>query len=396
MSWTDDLSMPFDRPSLLEIPPVYRQLHQAGSIVRVTTPTNDPAWLVTKYEDVRALFGDERLDRYHPDPDSAPRAWAAAPLGKPLSTRVAREMRQMRTRNVHAYFSASRVRRLGPRVQAIADQLIGDMVAAGPPADLHAGFTIPLPVLTICVILGVPPEDRADFCAWSDEAELMADQVKSREAMVKLGVYIYGLMERKLAEPADDVLTQLATGCRAGEYGQEAAVMWALGLLFAGHRSTSARIEFGVLYLLENPDARAALRDGPAAVSKVVEEVLRIAGPGYLSVVPRWANERIDAGGVTIQPGELVLLGYHAANADPAAFADPGRFDHSRDPNPHVAFGYGAHFCPGASLSRLEMQVAFQTIFSDLPGLRVTVPAGELGLREDEMTGGLSELPVTW
>jgi pentalenolactone synthase len=392
---TDDLTMPFDHPNMLEVPPVYHRLRGGTCPVRVTTPAKDPAWFVTSYEDVRALFGDERINRFHHDPDSAPKCWQAGLLGKPLQEPMVRQMRELKTRTLQGYLSPPRVRELAPRVQEIADGLIRSMMAAGPPADLHTAFATPLAVLAICEILGVPTQDRAEFCSWSEEAELLTEGDRARGAATKLGLYVYEQMQRKLSEPGDDLITDLARGCQAGEYDEETAIMWALGLLFAGHRSSTARIELGTIFLLAHPAARAALADGPGAVNQVVEEVLRLAAPGALSVALRWATESIDVSGVTMERGDLILLGFAAANTDPGVFDDPDRFDHTRTPNPHIAFGLGPHYCLGSNLARLELQVAFRTLFGALPGLRLTRPIGEFRLRE-EMTGGLNEMPVTW
>jgi pentalenolactone synthase len=391
----EDLTMPFDHPNMLEVPPIYHRLRGGTCPVRVITPANDPAWFVTSYEDVRALFADNRINRFHHDPDSAPRCWQAGLLGKPLVEPMVRQMREMKARTQQGYLSPQKVRELAPRVQSIADHLVRDMAAAGPPADLHTAFATPLAVLAICEILGVPGADRSEFCAWSEEAELLTEGDRARGAATKLGMYVFELMQRKLAEPGDDLITDLAKSCQSGEYDHETAIMWALGLLFAGHRSSTARIELGTMFLLAHPEAQAALHDGPDAVTQVVEEVLRLAAPGALSVALRWATESIDVSGVSMERGDLILLGFAAANTDPSVFDEPDRFDHTRSPNPHIAFGLGSHYCLGSSLARLELQVAFQTLFSALPGLRLARPFEEFRLRE-EMTGGLNEFPVTW
>jgi cytochrome P450 len=177
----------------------------------------------------------------------------------------------------------------------------------------------------------------------------------------------------------------------------------AAGLLFAGHETTVAAIDKGAALLLTEPEQRAALQDGgPEVAARAVEEILRAPapildarrrGPGGL---PRYANTALDVDGETVEAGDLVMLDLRAANTDPAQFAEPGRFVVAREDNPHLAFGHGPHFCLGAPLARVELQVVFGTLFRRFPTLRLAVAPEELRPRTGLLTGGFEELPVAW
>ncbi|MDQ2789863.1 MAG: cytochrome P450 [Actinomycetota bacterium] len=161
-------------------------------------------------------------------------------------------------------------------------------------------------------------------------------------------------------------------------------------------------IDRGVLRLCADPGQRSALAADSGLVGRAVEEILRFptALPGASAAVPvgltRYAHADIDVSGVTIAAGELVLLNPRAANCDPEVFADPEQFDIARTDNPHLTFGHGAHFCPGAPLARIELQALFEMLPARFPTLRLAVPVEELRTKTNLIFGGLTELPVTW
>lgn len=149
--------------------------------------------------------------------------------------------------------------------------------------------------------------------------------------------------------------------------------------------------------MVTNPDQRAAVQRDPELISKAVEEVLRYALPGSGGGgLPRYAHADIEIGGVRIKAGEAVLLALGAANRDESAFPDPDRFDVSRETNAHLGFGHGAHYCVGAALARIELRIALGSLLHRFPNLELAVPLDALKVRENRLTGGLVELPVTW
>ncbi len=386
--------LPFVWNNPLELSPEYAKLREQAPIARVTTPAGDDAWLVTAYDQARRLFGDDRLGRSHHDPANAPRISNSVLLGGPRGEYATeREDHAKMRRLLTPAFSARRMTAMRGRVQELVDGLLDRLAGLEPPVDLHAEFSLRLPVLVISELLGVPYEDRDHFRGLSDAIGDFSDPHKSLEAMERFTEYTGELLRRKREHPAEDVYTDLAT---AGLPDGDAALL-AAGLLFAGHETTVNRIDYGVLTLLANPDQRDALLRDPSLVPAAVEELLRVTAPGQASGVTRYAHEDIEVDGVTIRKGDAVLISPMTANHDPAAFPDPDRFDITRDSRaPHLAFGHGAHFCLGASLARVELQTVFGTLFQRFPTLRLAVPFEELKRRPDQVTGGLVRLPVAW
>jgi cytochrome P450 len=390
-------TLPFDRPDPFGVPPTLRRLQAEAPIVRVRTAAGDEAWLVTRYEEVRALFADPRLGRSHPDPESAARITNSALMGGARGDFDTEDADHARMRRLLVpCFSTRRMKALAPRVGALVDGLLDDLVAHGSPADLHRALSFPLPVLVICELLGVPYADRDRFHAWSTAIAGMDDAARSAGALESLVGYVRELVERKRAEPGDDILTEL-TAAEDGRLTDDDIAGLGAVVLFAGHETTVVRIDLGTVLLLTDPEQRRAMLADDTRVPDAVEEILRMGGGGGSGGLPRYARNDIEIGGVTIHAGEAVLLAGGAANHDGRAFADPDRFDIARDRgNPHLAFGYGARYCIGATLARIELTAVFQRLFRRLPALALAVDPTELRWREHVLTGGLAELPVTW
>ncbi|GAA2756073.1 cytochrome P450 [Actinopolymorpha rutila] len=372
---------------------------------KVTTPAGDPAWLVTGYDTVKRLLADPRLGRSHPEPDRAARFSDAQILGRPEEARPdeVAEHRQLR-RLLAKSFSARRLALLRPRVEAVVAELLDDLAARPQPADFHDAISFPLPALVICELLGVPYEDREDFRRWSDDVGDMSDGQRSAAGMAALHAYMRELVERRRAEPAEDVITDLVTAQVDGRpaYDSDSAAQLGAGLLFAGHETTVTAIDSGVVLLLTHPEQVAELERGPEAVSRVVEEILRfgLPNPGAeqegAAGLPRYANADIEVGDTTIAAGDLVVLDLRDANQDTVRFPEPADFDARRTDNPHVTFGHGPRFCVGAPLARIELTALFETLFTRFPMLRLAVPPDRLRPRSHLLTGGWAELPVRW
>jgi cytochrome P450 len=390
-------ALPFARPDILDIAPLYRTLQGGAPVVRVRTPAGDLGWLVLRHEHVRTLMANADLGRGHPDPGRAARFTNASVVGGPRGSAETDRADHARQRMVqNRSFSVRRMEALRPRVQAIVDELLEALAARTPPADLHDALSFPLPVLVICELLGVPYEDREDFRRWSDGAVHMGDRTAAAAAGRRLDDYIRGLIARRRRRRGEDVISDLLRARDdEGRITEDEMVTLAAGLLFAGHETTVARIDLGVLLLLTQPDQRELLQRDPSLAACAVEEILRLSTT-TIGVVPRYALADIEVGGVTIRTGELVLLAVDAANRDQRAFRDPDRFDVTREPNPHVAFGHGFRFCLGAPLARVELQTVFGTLFRRFPTLQLAVPLERIRERSHLLTGGVEELPVTW
>ncbi|HKR48115.1 MAG TPA: cytochrome P450 [Pseudonocardiaceae bacterium] len=374
------------------------------AIQRVTPPGGGSAWLVTNYDDVKALLSDPRLGRSHADPDRAARVSHSAIFGGPIghpSTEAADHARMRRL--LAPAFSARRMASLRPRVTAIIAELLDAMAQQNRPVDFHEAVSFPLPALVICELLGVPYTDREDFRRWSDDAAHMTDAARSQAGLMQLWQYMRVLVDRKRADPGDDVISDLIAATAADpESADDGIAQLSAGLLFAGHETTVTAIDRGVTLLLAHPEQADALRHDRALIEPAVEEILRSWQPMRTSEteriagLPRYANTDFTFDGVTIQTGELVMLGLREANLDKQRFSDPDRFDMHRTRNPHLTFGHGPRFCVGAPLARIELQTLFLALLDRFPTLRLAVPVESLRGRDELLTGGLVELPVTW
>jgi cytochrome P450 len=386
--------LPFEQPHALAFPPLLRKVQAERPIARVRTPAGDEVWLVTRYADVRQLLGDARLGRSHPDPDHAPRINDSIISGPEGNFETEPEDHARMRHLMLPCFTARRIRALRPRVEALADQVLDALAARTPPADLHEVVSLPLPVLVICEMLGVPYQDRDKFQGWTQSIVDVTDRQRSGYAYGELFGYMRGLIARKRADPAEDVLSEM---CAAEGSAIDDDYLAYLGtvLLFTGFHATAVRLDIGTLLLLANPGQRQAVLAQPDLISSAVEEILRsstVTGGGVLF----YAREDIEIGGVTIRPGDGVLLDIGAANHDERAFSCPDDFQATRPANAHLTFGYGARTCLGASLARMELQAMFARLIARFPTLRLAVPYEDIRMHGDIFTGRLDELLVTW
>jgi cytochrome P450 len=216
----------------------------------------------------------------------------------------------------------------------------------------------------------------------------------SRQGLADLTDYLRPLIAKRRAQPAEDVLSDLAAA--GHELSIEYISAMAAGLLFAGHETTVHRIDYGILLLSSHAEQRAALTARPELLDGAVEEILRMAVPGSSGGTARYARTDFELDGVPVHAGDCVLLSGPAANYDEQVFPEPGRFDISRHPNPHVAFGHGPRYCPGAALARMELRAVFSQLYVRLPQLRLTAPVTELRPRIHHVGGGVEDLPMTW
>jgi cytochrome P450 len=389
--------LPFPTPDPLGLAPALAPLREHTPITRVRTRVGDEAWLVTGYAQVRSLLADPRLGRSHPEPEKAARLHDGALLGGPSGDPEHEQESHHRMRRLLApAFSARRMRALDEHVRELVAVLIDDLVRRERPADVHDALSVPLPTLVICELLGVPYADRDRFRVWSEQAGTL-DGGSSRAGITALGTYVWGLLAAKREAPGEDVLSDLVAAQREDPTLTDMAVTGiATALLFAGHETTVNRVDSGILRLFPHDGPRRPVTADE--VAGFVEEILRLPGPGSGrgGGLIRYASTEVEIGDVVIAPGDAVVLSIGAANQDPATFDAPEVLDVARTPNPHVGFGHGAHHCVGASLARVELRAVFAALAERLPTLRVAVPLDGLRLREDNLTGGVTELPVTW
>ncbi|GAA2501127.1 cytochrome P450 [Winogradskya humida] len=385
-------SCPFDPP------PQLKDLQEEAPLTRVELWDGSTPWLVTRYDEQRTLLQDPRLSSVvtrpgYPSP--APLRPGADSIGFILMD----DPEHMRLRRmVTAPFAMKRVAAMRPAVQRIVDSLLDDLLAGPNPVDLVEAFALPVPSLVICELLGVPYADHDLFQAHS--RNLVSRSVSPEDRGASFGAlneYLTGLLDKKAAEPAEDVLSGLAARVTAGELTRREAAGMGVLLLIAGHETTANMIALGTAALLEHPDQLALLRssDDPALVGSAVEELLR-----YLNITHngrrRSAVEDIEIAGETIRAGEGVIMANDIGNRDPAIFDNPDDLDLTRAGNRHVAFGFGIHQCLGQPLARLELQVVYSTLYRRIPTLRLAAGLEKIPFKHDGSVYGVYELPVTW
>jgi cytochrome P450 len=388
---------PFDPP-----PDLLRLLDdEPATLVRLWDGST--AWLVVGYENQRAVLADERVSS-----DAQRKGYPHTSAGykthrqeSPNITTTDNPKHDIQRRMLAPVFTVRRMEALRPRVQNLVDTLIDRMLSnERPEADLVQALALPLPSEVICEMLGFPYDDHEFF---EVRANALHDHTVTREqaqlANEELRSYVAEqLFNRK---PSDDAPHELRSRLLAltadGSLTEIEAVEAVRLLIIAGHETTANQIALGVLALLEHPDQRNRFveSEDPREIANAVEELLR-----YLTIPHagrrRVAVEDLTVGGQVIRAGEGIILANDAGNRDGRVFASPNKLDICRQASHHIAFGFGIHQCLGQALARMELQVAYTTLFRRLPELRLSVPIEEIQFKSEMIVYGVKELPITW
>jgi cytochrome P450 len=389
---------PFREPAALALEPEYAHLRDHEPLSRITLPHGGDAWLVVRHADVRTVLTDPRFSRAALLDQDVPRTSPRRLTDPTLHTMDPPEHNRLR-RLVAGAFSPRQIDRLAAHAQRVTDDLLDRLEDLGPPADLVAGLALPLPIAVICEMLGVPLADRDRFTAWIDVALATTafTPEEIHEAFANLKDYLRDLVAARRREPADDLLGALVDARdKEGRLSEDELVVLGVTLLYAGLETTSNHIGNYVYLLLTNPDQLTALRADPALLDRAIEELLRFTPTVTSAGFTRIATEDVELGGVVVRAGEAVMVHLDVANRDEEVFACPERLDITRKPNPHLAFGFGPHFCVATQLAKAELRVALGSLLRRFPGLRLAVAAEELPWRQGRMVRGLDRLPVTW
>lgn len=363
-------------------------------------------WVLTRYADVRAGLADPRLSADRISPFVSHPSARARPEVKELGRFVGMwavftdPPRHTRLRGLlNTAFTSREVERLRPRIEELVNTLL-DRVSGAGRMDVIRDFAYPLPVAVIAEMIGVPREDSERFKAWSDElaafigsAAATDKYARAARGMTEMRDYFRRMVAARRTQPREDIMSRLITAEERGDaLSEDELVATCVMLLFAGHETTTNLIGNGVLALLHNPGELRALRDEPSLAVSAVEELLRYDGPNQAMV--RIATEDFDLDGRRIRHGDRLFLMLNAANRDPGQFSDPDRVDLRREPNRHLAFGHGIHFCLGAPLARLEGQIAFPALLRRLPGLALATDS--LEWIDSLIFRGVKSLPVSF
>lgn len=390
--------LPFDHPA--ELPPQLADMRRDQPVCPVRLSDGDVALMATRHEDVRSVLGDPRFAPRFPGVEVASEDInELAEITDLMFLKEGAEHARLR-KLVAKAFTPRYVEGLRGPVRQRVDELIDDLVAAGPGVDFVGTFSVPLAIDVISGMLGVRLEDRETYRGWAEASlastaftDYSMDQVTA--AVFQMLVEVTELIKVKRADLGDDLLSQLiAVHDEQGAMTDQELLGLSVTILTAGSISTVAALVRG-LVLLQTPRTRwEELIADPAGLPVAVDEILRLEAAGGDPM--RTAKEDLTLGGVEVKAGQVVVLSLTGANRDPSVFEDPETYCPAREPNPHLVFGHGPHHCLGAALARVEVEESLRGLARRLPELRLAVPPDQL----DWLLGSLipmpRKLPVAW
>jgi cytochrome P450 len=384
--------------------PFLAGLRKAEPVYRTVLPDKTPVWLITRYEDVGALLRDERFvknRRTAMTTEQLQKMPWVPPMFRPLERNMLDLDPPDHTRLralVHKAFTPGLIGQMRDRIQTLADELLEGVAHRGE-MDLINDYALPLPMTIITEILGVPTSDRDKFHKWSKAVVSLTSPKATLRVIPSVWMFIRYLrrfFRVRRRDPRDDLVSALIQAEEAGDkLSEDELLAMVFLLLIAGHETTVNLIGTGMLALLEHPDQMEKLRRNPEMIKTAVEELLRFSSPVFMST-ERYACEDSIIQGVSIPQGGMTLGVIGSANRDEKVFENADALDITREPNKHLSFGHGIHFCVGAPLARLEAQIAINTLLRRMPDLHLSVATDSLRWRPSMMLRGLDNLPVAF
>lgn len=393
---------PYEQAFAADPYPVYAELRERSPVFY---SSELGMTLFARYDDIRGLLLDSRLGRSSDRLINSDRdlRWERLPnyhryVRANLLEKEGADHARLR-RLVMSAFSAKRIRDLRDRVQLQLDESLRHLPAHGR-LDFVEDLAVPLPVHVIAELLGWPAEQRQRLRPWSSQIVRLyekdhtaEDQARAEAATTEFAAALAELAEKRRVEPRDDLISALVSVCEEGErLTADELISTCMLLLNAGHEATVNAAGNGLLALLRHPQQLARLRSDPSLLATAIEEMLRFDAP--LQLFHRFVYEEFAYSGVVLARGDTVGFLYGSANRDSRAFERADQLDLGRQPNRHLAFGAGTHFCLGAPLARLELEILFTTLLKRLPGLRLEASQPEY--RTGLVFRGLKELRVCW
>ncbi|HEX5403363.1 MAG TPA: cytochrome P450 [Pseudonocardiaceae bacterium] len=369
-------------------------LREQEPISRLKLPFGMQAWLVTGYDEAKAVLG--KANGFSNDFTNLIGSVGATEEQNPGGLGFSDPPFHTRLRRILTpEFTMRRLARLTPRIAAIVEEQLDGMAAAAVdgPVDLAHAFALPIPSLAICELLGVPYEDREEFQRLGTARfDLFSGATASLGAITESLTYLKDVVRKQRENPGDGLLGMLVKEHGDAIDDTELAGL-ADGLLTGGLETTASMLALGALVLLQDEDAFRLVHDNDDAIDGFVEELLR-----YLTVVqvafPRFARADMEVAGAAISKGDIVIVSLSGANRDAGLGTDMERFDPTRTPFPHFAFGHGIHRCIGAELARMELRAAYPALVRRFPKIRLAVDPADLSFRKLSIVYGVDALPV--
>jgi cytochrome P450 len=396
VSWS-----PIDRRLYEDPYPLYRRLREKDPVHRSRL---DDLWILTRYDEINAVLRDPRFsadDRTVKGYEANRRKMIAAGLIEdreevPSMLRMDPPDHTRLRSLVSKAFTPRAVESLRPRVEGLVREMLDEAESRGE-MDIVTDLGVPLPIIVIAEMLGIPAEDREHFKRWSDgvarglNANTMEQVRVAGAASKELEEYLRPIAEERRANPREDLLSSLLAAEEEGDkLSMDEVFATVILLLVAGNETTTNLIGNGMLALLEHPSELNRLRDQPDLIESAIEELLRWDSP--VQATSRNAKEDLEFAGRKINKGAQLILHLGAANRDPAHFPEPNRLDIGRQENRHLSFSHGMHYCLGAPLARLESQVAIGQMVARFPNMR-RKPV-DLEWADNIILHGIKSLPV--
>jgi cytochrome P450 len=384
--------------------PFYARLRAEAPVYRTVLPDKQPAWLITRYDDVVMVLKDDQ--RFVKNPHNAKTAAQLAkmpwipPMFRPFTKNLLDQDWDNHARQralIHKAFTPKMIEAMSGRVETLAHELLDAAEQRGR-MDLVKEYALPIPLTVISEMLGIPAGMRPNFHRWTkallDLTGTGVGRLLSIPRLLLMTRYLRRLIDERRNHPQDDLVTALVQAEEAGDQlSKDELLAMVLVLLIAGHETTINLIGTGSLALLEHPDQMRLLRQRPELLRNAIEELMRYVAP-VEQATERYAREDLTLHGVTIPQGEMVLAVLASANRDETRFPEPDRLDITRENNKHLGFGQGVHYCVGAPLARLEGQIAIHALVQRVPNLHLATAADRLRWRPGLTVRGLEALPV--
>ena len=386
---------------------VFSRLRQESPVFQTMGMDGEtPIWFVTRYEDVETMLKDDRhfvvdfrlaldesqIPRFRQGPD------VMDMVNNHLLTKDGEDHRRLRSLVTKA-FTPRRISDMRPRIQAIANELIG-RVESQKHMDLVESYAFPLPITVITELLGVPADDRNKFRKWSDifvrPAFTPDEQNRFLQMAMEFVGYLQALFEERRLNPKDDLISALLQAEEEGDrLSTEELFSMVVLLIVAGHETTVSLIGNATVALLTHTEVLERLKKHPEEMPKAVEEFLRF-DPPVERAITRFVTEDVMLGNQHLERGDLVIAILGSANRDEGEYSEAGALDVDRDNRSHLAFGRGVHYCLGAPLARLEGEIALNTLLRRLPGLRLATQPADLEFRMVPLFHAFTRIPVEW